>query len=121
MKRSLHRLLVIVAAAMHLAAPVAAYATPSSGALPGDVCSASRPAAPVPVDAGIPAPGTSEHHCAHAPCCAGGGATGAALPPGFALPLHVAFPREVTPAANAVVAPVPPVASAQPRGPPLSL
>jgi hypothetical protein len=120
MKRFVHRGLVVVAALMHLAAPVVAYAMAHADALPGDICSVAGPNIAAPAASGIPLPATNEHHCAHAPCCAGG-AVGAAAPPSAAPTfLHIVSARDARPAIADAAAPVPPIAAAQPRGPPHS-
>src|SRR5450432_498012 len=118
MNRPMRLGLAFVAAALHRAAPVAAYANASSSALPGDFCSASRAAPPAPAGRGIPLPASNEHHCAHAPCCAGGAVNAAAPPPSSLALLHIAFAGHAKTAANAVAAPVAPIAAAQARGPP---
>jgi len=118
-KRLLRLTLAFVAAAMHVAAPVAAYAgpAPNRDAMPKDFCSASRVAAVTPAGSGFPSPASNEHHCAHAPCCAGG-AAGAAAPPLELSVLHVVSAGASKPATIAIAAPVAPIAAAQPRGPP---
>jgi hypothetical protein len=119
MKRLLHRSLAVVAVMMHLAAPVAAYGMARGDAPANDVCSAARTPVAPPGSGGAPLPATGEHHCANAPCCSGG-AVGAAAPP-LVSPffLHIASGREAPPVLDASAAPVPPIAAAQPRGPPL--
>jgi hypothetical protein len=117
--RLLRLALALVAAAMHVAAPVAAYARPGWDwdASPKDFCSTSRVAAVTPAGSGFPSPASNEHHCAHAPCCPGGVVGGAAPPPVLAL-LHVVSAGASTPATTTVAAPVAPIVAAQPRGPP---
>jgi hypothetical protein len=117
MKRFRHVALALVAAAMHVAAPVAAYAQPPASMPPGDFCSVTRTTTAAP-GGGVPLPASSEHHCAHAPCCAGGAVNAAAPPPPALGLLRVASGRESLPAAIAIAAPAAPIAAAQPRGPP---
>ncbi|MEO8344132.1 MAG: hypothetical protein ABI607_00420 [Betaproteobacteria bacterium] len=111
--------LALVAAAMHLVAPAVAYAKPATPKLPGDLCSVVRPAAPAPAGSGTGLPTSHEHHCAHAPCCAGGAVDAAASPPPVAtLPLIVVATGAKL-AADMNVARVVPIVAAQPRGPPV--
>lgn len=119
MKRFVLRGLVIVAALMHLAAPIIAYAMARADALPGDICSAARTNTAAPAADGIPRPATIEHHCAHAPCCASGAVDAAAPPPPAVSLLPIASAGESVPAAVTIVAPTAPIIAAPPRGPPV--
>jgi hypothetical protein len=118
MNRTVRLGLVLIAAAMHLAAPVTAYAMRSSQALPNDLCSAARSAGLTPDRSDVPQPVSSDHHCAHAPCCASG-TLDAAAPPSSALSvLPTLLAGEALPAVLPTAAPFAPVVAAQPRGPP---
>jgi hypothetical protein len=128
MKRLLHLAIAFVAVIMHLGAPVAAYAAMRADVLSADFCTVAGTAAPAadrssPVPFSpvpfSPVPLSHEHHCAHAPCCAGGAVDAAAPPPVARAFIDIALHRESAPAGNASAAPVPPIAAAQPRGPPL--
>jgi hypothetical protein len=81
MKVNLRSGLVLLAVAMHLAVPVMAYGQVSLPALPGDFCSTLRSDPVSPAGGGFPSsfplPASGEHHCAHAPCCAGGAVSAA--------------------------------------------
>jgi hypothetical protein len=117
MKRILRLGIVLLAATMHVVAPAVAYALAMPVA-PGDFCSASR-GAPV-TTSGHRAPGPSgEHHCAHAPCCAGGAPEAAAAPPRVQPALFVARAPVRASTSVAAAAPSSAVAAAQPRGPPI--
>jgi hypothetical protein len=118
MKRPAHLALVFVAAAMHLVAPVVGYAKASAIPLPGDLCTVSRapPANAAPGTVRLPA--SSEHHCAQAPCCAGGAVDASAPPPVTVSVLRVAVVSKMIVAAHVAAEPVAPILVAQPRGPP---
>jgi hypothetical protein len=118
-QRRLRLSLALLAAVLHLAVPVGAYAkAPAAGGL-GDFCSATRGAALFRAQGGLPSPLSNEHHCAYAPCCSGG-ATGAAAPapatPAI-LWAAVSHPRPVSGQFGSARATV--IAAAQARGPPL--
>jgi len=118
MKRNLRILLVLLATAMHLAAPIAAYAGAMPAMLPGDFCRAARGAPAAPSNQGAPRP-SGENHCAHAPCCAGG-TIDVAAPPSRAV-LAVAVKLSAVRASTSCPKALPParIAAAQPRGPPV--
>jgi hypothetical protein len=120
MKRYLRFALVLLAAAMHLAVPVATYAKPMPVGMQDDFCSAARGTSTSPFGRGHPQP-SNDHHCAHAPCCAGGTPNSSALPPSIPVLLRVAHsavrPLESMP----IAAPFAVIIAAQPRGPPQSL
>jgi hypothetical protein len=118
MKRYLRFVLVLLAAAMHLAAPVAAYARVMPAGMPGDFCSAARGASTTRFGQGYPPP-SSEHHCAHAPCCAGGAADSAAAPPPVPVAFRVAQAGVPVPESMSVTAALAVIIAAQPRGPPV--
>jgi hypothetical protein len=118
MERIAHLVVVMIAAAMHLAAPVIAYAATVTPAMPGDFCSASRSAPRTPARSPSPLPASHQHHCAHAPCCAGGAADAAAPPVAPLAPLQFAVAGVAVSTAAAISAPVAPITAAQPRGPP---
>jgi hypothetical protein len=118
MRRLRQLALAFVAAAMHVVAPVAAYANASIAPLPGDFCSVTRTAATLGAGGIVPLPASSEHHCAHAPCCAGGAVNAAAPPPSAQGFLHVASAGASLPVAIAPPSPAAPLVAAQPRGPP---
>jgi hypothetical protein len=118
MKRYLRVLLMLLATAMHLGAPIAAYASAMPAMLPGDFCSAARGAPEAPSDQGAPRP-SGEHHCAHAPCCAGGTIAAAALPSHAALAVSVTLSAVRAPTSRPEALPPAPIAAAQPRGPPV--
>lgn len=120
MKRPLHLVMAFVAVITHLGAPLAAHGMPRGAPLPDDFCSTVRAAAPDQDSRGAPLPASNEHHCAHAPCCAGGAADAAVPPPFLRAFLRIVSDRDALPATAAPAAPVPPIAAAQPRGPPLS-
>ena len=117
MKRPLHQAMAFVAVIMHLGAPVAAHAALRADVLPADFCTVAGTAARA-ADRSSPIPVSHEHHCAHAPCCAGGAVDAGAPPPVARSFIDIAFHRKSAPAVNAAAAPVPPIAAAQPRGPP---
>jgi len=117
MKQNLRLGLVLLAAAMHVVAPVAAYAMVTPAVLSGDFCSAVRGSPVAPLSQRAPKP-SSEHHCAHAPCCAGGVLDTVAPPPRG----HVALcatrdPVRALPLSRVAVSPSA-ITAAQPRGPP---
>jgi len=118
MRRNRFLAIVLLAAAMHLVAPVAAYAVTMPPAMSGDFCSAARGAPTAPLSQRMPLP-SSEHHCAHAPCCAGGTLDSAALP----LHVPVVFSTSLLPvrahSSRPEALPPAPIAAAQPRGPPV--
>ena len=121
MKLNLRSGLVLLAVAMHLAVPVMAYAKASLPALPGDFCSASRNGPTTPAGGGFPSsfplPASGEHHCAHAPCCAGG-AVNAAAPPRLPVVFRIAPAGVSAPESMRIAAPLAVIMAAQPRGPP---
>jgi len=117
MKQNLRLGLVLLAAAMHLVVPVAAYAATMPVAMPGDFCSAARGVPAAPLNQRMPLP-SGEHHCAHAPCCVGGALDSAAAPPR----VHTAWfaardPVRALPLSVVAVSPSA-ITAAQPRGPP---
>jgi hypothetical protein len=109
--------IVLLAAAMHLVAPVAAYAVTMPAVMPGDFCSAVRAPAAAPLSQRVPMP-SGEHHCAHAPCCAGGALDSAAPPPRLHPPLFAARDPVRALPASPVAVPPSAITAAQPRGPP---
>jgi hypothetical protein len=111
--------LAIVAVAMHLCAPMVAFAHATLPMLPGDVCSASRDATRAPADRS-PMPASDDHHCAHAPCCAGAATDAAAPPPPAPAVFRIARTHVRAPALHQASAAPVVIAAAQPRGPPLS-
>jgi hypothetical protein len=117
MRRNLRLGLVLLAAVMHLVAPAAAYAVAMPAVVSGDFCSAVRSAPAAPLRQRAPQP-SSEHHCAHAPCCVGGALDSATAPPR----VHAAWfaARDAVRALPSAPIAVPPAAitAAQPRGPP---
>jgi len=117
MKRNLRVLWVLLATAMHLAAPIAAYAGAMPAMLPGDFCRAARGAPAAPSDQGAPRP-SGEDHCAHAPCCAGGTIDAAALPSRAALAVAVKLSAVHASTSRPEALPPARFAAAQPRGPP---
>jgi hypothetical protein len=119
MKRTLRFVLVLVAAAMHLAVPVVAYGSALLLALPGDFCSASRVAPMGATGSGFPLPSSGDHHCAHAPCCAGGAANSAAPPSPDLVVFRIENTGVHAPDATSIAAPLPAIIAAQPRGPPV--
>ena len=123
MKVNLRSGLVLLAVAMHLAVPVAAYGKASLAALPGDFCSTLRSSPAAPKGNGFPSsfplPASGEHHCAHAPCCAGG-AVNAAAPPRLPIVFRIALAGVRAPESAPVAAPLAVIMAAQPRGPPHS-
>jgi hypothetical protein len=118
MKRKLRVVLVLLAALMHLGAPIAAYAKATPAVMPGNFCSAARGVSPVPSDQGS-SRSSGEHHCANAPCCAGGALDSAALPPHVPVVFSVSLPPVRAPSSRPEALPPAPIASAQPRGPPV--
>ena len=123
MKLNLRSGLVLLAIAMHLAVPVMAYGQVSVPALPGDFCSTLRSAPVSPVGSGFPSsfplPASGEHHCAHAPCCAGG-VVHPAAPPRLPVVFRIAPAGVRAPESTPVAAPLAVIIAAQPRGPPHS-
>jgi len=117
MKRNLRFLVVLLAAAMHLVAPVLARAAGMPAVASGDFCSAVRTAgvAPAPTRAPLPA---SEHHCAHAPCCAGGTLDSVAPAPRDQVALLAAHQQLRALAPSPFAASATAIPAAQPRGPP---
>ena len=117
-KRCLRHGLALLGAILHLAVPVAAYAMARSAAAPGDYCSATRAAAAIPARRALLSPLSSEHHCAHAPCCTGSGASAAAPAPPAPVTLWTAgsHPRPLPGQMDSVRVTL--IAAAQPRGPP---
>jgi hypothetical protein len=123
MRRTAHLALALIAATLHLFAPVAVYAMGSVPSIPNDLCSAVRSAtvrsaALPPAPAGAPTPSSNEHHCAHAPCCAGGTLDASAPPPILRGLATIALAGLSVPAIGAIRAPIAPIVAAQPRGPP---
>jgi hypothetical protein len=118
MKRKLHCALALLAAVFHLGAPIAGYARAMPAVKPGDFCSATRGATTAPSDQGSPRP-SSEHHCAHAPCCAGGAPDSAALPPHVPVVFSTPLLPVSAPSSRPEALPPTPIAAAQPRGPPV--
>jgi hypothetical protein len=119
MKRTLRFVLVLVAAAMHLAVPMMAYGSALQPALPGDFCSASRVVPMGAASSGFPIPSSGDHHCAHAPCCAGGAVNAAAPPPPDLVVFHLPHAGVQALEATSIAAPLPTIIAAQPRGPPV--
>ena len=123
MKLNLRSGLVLLAVAMHLAVPVVAYGQVTLPALPGDFCSTLRSAPISPAGSGFPSsfplPASGEHHCAHAPCCAGG-AVNAAAPPRLPVVFRIAPAGVPAPESMQIAAPLAVIIAAQPRGPPYS-
>ena len=121
MKLNLRSGLVLLAVAMHLAVPVTAYARASPPGLPGDFCSTLRSAPISPAGSGFPSsfpsPASGEHHCARAPCCAGG-AVNAAAPPRLPVVFRIAPVSVSAPESMRIAAPLAVITAAQPRGPP---
>jgi hypothetical protein len=123
MKLNLRSGLVLLAVAMHLAVPVTAYAKSLSPALQGDFCTTSRsgPATSAPAGGDFPSsfplPASGEHHCAHAPCCAGG-AVDVAAPPRLPIVFRIAFAGVRALEPTPVAAPLAVIMAAHPRGPP---
>jgi hypothetical protein len=117
MKRRMHVALALLAALMHLGAPIAAYAKATHAVTPGDFCSAARGATTARTDQGSPRP-SSEHRCAHAPCCAGGAPDSAALPPHVPVVFSAPLLSVRAPSSRPEALPPAPIAAAQPRGPP---
>jgi hypothetical protein len=118
MKRNPCVVVALLATAMHLAAPVAAYAVTMPALMSGDFCSAARGAAAAPPSQRMPLP-SSEHHCAHAPCCVGGVLDPAAPPPRVHFALIAArHPVRALPSSPVAVPPSA-ITAAQPRGPPV--
>jgi hypothetical protein len=118
MTRKLRVVLVLLAALTHVGAPMAAYAKATPAAMPGDFCSAARGVSPVPSDQGSPRP-SSEHHCANAPCCAGGALDSTAPPSRVTLAVSVKQSPVRTPSSRPEALPPAPIEAAQPRGPPV--
>jgi hypothetical protein len=121
MKLNLRSGLVLLAVAMHVAVPVTAYEMASLPSSPGDFCSALRSAPVAPGGGGFPSnfplPASGEHHCAHAPCCAGW-AVDAAAPARPPIVFRIAFTGVRAPESTPVAAPLAVIMAAQPRGPP---
>jgi hypothetical protein len=117
-RRHIRWSLVLLAALLHLAVPVGAYAKASPAAGQGDFCTATGAAPPASRDGGSPSPASGEHHCAHAPCCASAAANAAPPPSSPAATGSIAFVHVRVPSGNAVNARVVAIAAAQPRGPP---
>jgi hypothetical protein len=117
MKRILRSAMVLLAAAMHLAVPVATYAKPMPVGMQDDFCSAARGASTTPFGPGYPPP-ANEHHCAHAPCCASAVPDSSALPPSIPFMVRVARSAVRPPESMLVAAPLAVIIAAQPRGPP---
>jgi hypothetical protein len=120
MKRNRCLAIVLLAAAMHLVAPVAAYAVTMPAAMAGDFCSAVRGAPAAPLNQRIPLQ-SSEHHCAHAPCCVGGALDSAAPLPRMHFALFAAFAPVRALTLSRVAVPPSAITAAQPRGPPAIL
>jgi hypothetical protein len=118
MKRNLRVVLLLLAAVLHIGAPVVAYAVAQPVAVPSDFCSAARGAPASPSDRGS-SRHSSELHCAHAPCCAGGTLDSTALPPHLPSFHRIAQAGVRAPESTPVVAPVAVILAAQPRGPPV--
>jgi hypothetical protein len=117
MKRNRCLAIVLLAAAMHLVAPVAAYAVAMPAVAPGDFCSAARGTSAAPLSQRMPMP-SGEHHCAHAPCCVGIALDSAAPPPRVPIALFAARdPVRALPLSRVAVPPSA-ITAAQPRGPP---
>jgi hypothetical protein len=112
--------IVLLAAAMHLVAPLAAYAVTMPDATAGDFCSAVRGASAAPQGQRMPMP-SGEHHCAHAPCCVGGALDSVAPPMRVHSALFAARDPVRALPASPVAVPPSAIAAAQPRGPPAIL
>jgi hypothetical protein len=112
--------IALLAAIVHLAVPVGAFAKARTAPGLGDFCSTTRGAASTPGQGGLPSPLSNEHHCAHAPCCTGSAAGAAApSPPAPAAWWGAAsHPRPVSGPVEFARASV--IAAARPRGPPLA-
>jgi hypothetical protein len=119
MKRNRCLAIVLLAAAMHLVAPVAAYAATMLAAMPGDFCSAVRGVSAAPPTPRMPLP-SGEHHCAHAPCCVGI-ALDSAAPPRAPFALFAARDPVRALPSSPVAVPPSAITAAQPRGPPALL
>ena len=120
MKRNRCLAIVLLAAAMHLVAPAAAYAVTMPAAVPGDFCSAARGVSAAPLNQRMPLP-SGEHQCAHAPCCVGSALDSVVPPPRVHFASFAA--RDPVRALPLSVVAVPPsaITAAQPRGPPAIL
>jgi hypothetical protein len=116
MRRPLRLVVLIVAAALQLAAPLAAYARVATIPDFGDLCSATNNATHGTPGHGTPAP--THHHCAQSLCCIGGAAGAMAPPPTIAGSPFISFARVAFPAATNRIALATIVAAASPRGPP---
>jgi len=120
MKRNQRLAIVLLAAAMHLVAPLAANAMTMPAAMSDDFCSAARGAPAAPLNQRMPMP-SGEHHCAHAPCCVGGALDSASPPPRVQVALLAARdPVRALPLSQVAVPPSA-ITAAQPRGPPAIL
>jgi hypothetical protein len=117
MRQILRLFLVILAAAMHVAAPVVSYAAPATVALPGDICTSVRGASTATPNR-APAQHSSEHHCAHAPCCPAGAHDSAAAPPPVLAVLAEQRTADSSVGSAPAAAAIRSVLAAQPRGPP---
>jgi hypothetical protein len=117
MKLNLRSGLVLLAVAMHLVVPVTAYGKAALPALSGDFCSTLRSVPLAPTGSSFPLPASGEHHCANAPCCAGG-AVNAAAPPRLPVVFRLAPAGVRAPESTPIAAPLAVIMAAQPRGPP---
>jgi hypothetical protein len=117
MKRILRLAVVLLAVAMHVVAPVAAYAMAMPDVARGDFCSAARgiPAALPGRHAPLP---SNEHHCAHAPCCVCGALDSVAPPPRALAVVATALDSAPAWISRSLGVPASAIMAAQPRGPP---
>jgi len=116
MRRLLRLVILIVAAALQLAAPLAAYARVATIPDFGDLCSATKGTAGR--TSGHEAPAPTHHHCAQSLCCIGSAAGAMAPPPTLARSpfIHFAGVAHIASAYRVAAANI--VAAASPRGPP---
>jgi len=116
MRRLLRLVMLIVAATLQLAAPLAAYARVATIPDFGDLCSATNVGAGGARGHGAPAP--THRHCAQSLCCIGGAADALAPPPSVAGSPIVPFAgvAHIDSAYRVAAANI--VAAAPPRGPP---
>jgi len=113
MKRRLSFWVAFAARALRLLAPFAAYASPSLGM--GNICSAAgKASAAAESPGGAPLNAHLVSHCADCPC----GATAAALPTAFALPLPIAVHAPPAGRDGPTARPAKATLFPPPRGPP---
>ena len=116
MRRPRRLVVLIVAAMLQLAAPLAAYARVATVADFADLCSATSVATRGAPGHGAPAP--MHQHCAQSLCCIGGAAGAIAPPPTTAESPFIPFAGVALLATSNGVAKATMVAAASPRGPP---